>query len=312
MRDKKGEIHIIFFHGLGDDYKYANNYAKYIENSYKGKGHNIYTHAHEYPTAFQNYQTYVKVSFLFFGISILAPIIMIACSQSIMMIGLASLAALICFFLSMALIAVSLIYRDQKLFKSSIDKIEKLIEEGVESEKIILLGHSFGGVTVSEVLKHFANKNITLGGVIFANAFSSFEKVIKYLPMFQLRILNLLPSFLSQKLLKALDIDFNVVRDLRELQSKESFNIPIVIINNESDNVVPLLAQLKYAVESKNTNEENTLSPENENIIKTLSTGYPTTSHTAVLYGHELDRELTDLMVNKVDKTTSRESYKFG
>lgn len=302
MRD---EIHIIFFHGLGDNYTNAYDYSKWIEKSHKGKGHNIYAHAHEYPTAIRYYSIFFVASFLFLGASILAPIIMIACSQSVMMIGLASLAALTCIFLSMALIIAPLIYRDQKLFKSSVDKIEQLIKDGVKSEKIILLGHSFGGVTVSEVLKHFANKDIKLGGVIFANAFSSFEKVIKYLPIFQLKILNLLPLSLSKKLLKALDLDFNVVRDLCKLQSKESFNTPIVIINNEGDNVVPLLAQLKHAVETEST---LTLTSKNEKVIKTLN-AESSASHGAVLDGYELHQALTDLIV---DETISRKSYKFG
>lgn len=306
MCDKKDEMHVMFFHGLGNDYKYANDYSKYIENSYKG--YNIYAHAHEYPIAFQNYKIYVKISFLFFGASILVPIIMIACSQSVIMVGLASLVALTCIFLSMALIAVPLIYRDQKLFKSSIDKIEQLIEKGVKSERIILLGHSFGGVTVSEILKRFAKKDITLGGVIFANAFSSFEKVIKYLPMFQLKILNLLPSFLSKKLLKALDLDFNIVRDLCELQNEGKLNMPTVIINNESDNVVPLLAQLKHAVET-----ESTLSSKNGKIIKILNAkGFIQTSHEAVLRSNELNNELNGLILSRVDKTASRKTYQFN
>ena len=160
---KPNDIHIIFSHGLGDNYKYASEICTQLEKRYKREGMpNIYVHAHKYPTAFQNYQTYVKVSFLFFGASILAPIIMIACSQSIIMIGLASLAALTCISLSMLLIAVPLMYKDQNLFKSSIEKIEQLRKDGVDPTKIILLGHSFGGVTISEVLKYFAKKMLRL------------------------------------------------------------------------------------------------------------------------------------------------------
>ena len=133
--------------------------------------------------------------------------------------------------------------------------------------------------------------------MVFANAFSSFEKVIKYLPMFQLKVLNLLPSFLSKKLLKALDLDFDIVRDLRELHGERKLKTPIVIINNESDKVVPLRAQLKCAA-----GEDKTLSSQNEETIKILSAGEG--SHEAVLYGSRLHTVLTELISNQAFNAT--------
>ncbi len=84
--------------------------------------------------------------------------------------------------------------------------------------------------------------------------------------------------------------------------------MPTVIINSESDNVVPLLAQLKHAVET-----ESTLSSKNGKIIKILNAkGFIQTSHEAVLRSNELNNELNGLILSRVDKTASRKTYQFN
>ncbi|WP_419247207.1 alpha/beta hydrolase [Wolbachia endosymbiont of Rhagoletis indifferens] len=287
--NKENEIHLIFFHGIGDNYKSAHNYVQGLNGSNN-------SHAHKYPRAFQNYITYAAVSFLFLVASVSAPIAILLLISPITagVVGLASLAALTCIFLSVMLIIIPFINRDQSLLKPSIEEINELMDKGVKPENIILFGHSFGGAVASAVLKHFADKNVKLGGVIFTSTFSSFHTAIGHFPIPQAKILSMLPSSILKKLLKALDLDFDLVNDIRKLRDEGKLNMPIIVINNKGDHLIPQPAQLAHAIE-------------NDKLIKTVnSKRCEDDPHNGVLSSWELDENLTDLILNKIDKTMNR------
>ncbi|TVS94919.1 alpha/beta hydrolase [Wolbachia pipientis] len=292
--NKENEIHLIFFHGIGDNYKSAHNYVQGLNGSNNN-------HAHKYPSAFQNYITYAAVSFLFLVASVSAPIAILLLISPITagVVGLASLAALTCIFLSVMLIFIPFINKNQSLSKPSIEEINKLIDKGVRPENIILFGHSFGGAVASEVLKHFADRDVKLGGIIFTSTFSSFHTAIEHFPMPQTKILSILPSFLLKKMLKAFDLDFDIVNNIRKLQDEGKLNMPVIVINSKRDHLIPQPAQLAHAI-------ENDVLPR-EKLIKTVnSKSYEDDPHNGVLFSWELDKNLTDLIPNKIDKTMNR------
>ncbi|TVS92315.1 alpha/beta hydrolase [Wolbachia pipientis] len=292
--NKENEIHLIFFHGIGDNYKSAHNYVQGLNGSNNN-------HAHKYPSAFQNYITYAAVSFLFLVASVSAPIAILLLISPITagVVGLASLAALTCIFLSVMLIFIPFINKNQSLFKPSIEEINKLIDNGVRPENIILFGHSFGGAVASEVLKHFADRDVKLGGIIFTSTFSSFHTAIEHFPMPQTKILSILPSSILKKMLKALDLDFDLVNNIRKLQDEGKLNMPVIVINSKRDHLIPQPAQLAHAI-------ENDVLPR-EKLIKTVnSKSYEDDPHNGVLSGWELDENLADLIPNKIDKTMNR------
>ncbi len=184
---------------------------------------------------------------------------------------------------------IPFINKNQSLSKSSIEKINELIDTGVKPENIILFGHSFGGAIASEVLKYFTDKNIKLGGVIFTSTFSSFHNAIKHFPIPQAKILSVLPSCVLKKMLKVLNLDLDIVNNIRELQNK---NIPIVVINHERDTLIPYPAQLAKAV------EDDLLL--NRNPIKIVNLrGFTDDPHNGVLSSWELSKNLADLIPNK-------------
>ncbi|WP_265034522.1 MULTISPECIES: PGAP1-like alpha/beta domain-containing protein [unclassified Wolbachia] len=292
--NKENEIHLIFFHGIGDNYKSAHNYVQGLNGSNNN-------HAHKYPSAFQNYITYAAVSFLFLVASVSAPIAILLLISPITagVVGLASLAALTCIFLSVVLIFIPFINRDQSLLKPSIEKINELMDKGVRPENIILFGHSFGGAVASAVLKHFADKNVKLGGVIFTSTFSSFHTAIGHFPIPQAKILSMLPSSIFKKLLKALDLDFDLVNDIRKLRDEGKLNMPIIVINSEGDDLIPQPAQLAHAIENDKLICEK--------FIKTVNLQKSRdSSHNEVLFSQELGENFTDLILNKIDKTMNR------
>ncbi|WP_425386273.1 alpha/beta hydrolase family protein [Wolbachia endosymbiont (group A) of Barypeithes pellucidus] len=295
--NKKNEVHIIFFHGIGDNYKIA---QQRIENLCTSNKLEVTAHAHKYPTTFQNYIIYAIVSFLFLGAFILAPITILLMNPiTTGAVGLASLAALTCIFLSVMLIIIPFINRDQSLLKPSIEEINELMDKGVKPENIILYGHSFGGAVAAAVLKHFADKNIKLRGIVFTSTFSSFHAAIKHFPMPQAKILSMLPSSIFKKLLKALDLDFDLVNDIRKLQDEGKLNMPIIVINNKGDHLIPQPAQLAHAIENDKLICEK--------LIKTVnSKRCEDDPHNGVLPSWELDENLTDLILNKIDKTMNR------
>jgi len=159
----------------------------------------------------------------------------------------------------------------------------------VKPENIILFGHSFGGTVASEVLKYFADKNIKLGGIIFTSTFSSFHNAIKHFPIPQAKILSVLPSCLLKKMLKALNLDFDIANNIRGLQNE---NIPIVIINHERDNLIPYPAQLAKGLEDNQSLNRNLTK-----IVNLKSFEYD--PHNGVLFSCELNKNLLDLIPNK-------------
>ncbi len=286
--NKENEIHLIFFHGIGDNYKNASRYiqdrSRYLHRS------NFYTHAHKYPIAFQNYITYAIASFLFLGISILSPaLILFTNPMTSRTANSAILAALICTFLSISILMIPFINKNKSLSQSAIKKINELMDKGVKPENIILFGHSFGGAVASEVLKYFTDKNIKLGGVIFTSTFSSFHNAIKHFPIPQAKILSVLPSCLLKKMLKVLNLDFDIVSNIQKLQND---NIPIVVINHERDTLIPYPAQLAKAVDDLLLNR---------NSIKIVNLrGFTDNPHNGVLSSWQLSENLADLMPNKI------------
>lgn len=203
--------------------------------------------------------------------------------------SLAILAALTCTFLSVPPLMIPFINKNQSLSKSSIEKINELMEKGVKSENIILFGHSFGGAVASEVLKYFTDKNIKLGGVIFTSTFSSFHNAIKHFPIPQAKILSVLPSCLLKKMLKVLNLDFDIVSNIQKLQND---TIPIVVINHERDTLIPYPAQLAKAVDDLLLNR---------NSIKIVNLrGFTDNPHNGVLSSWQLSENLADLMPNKI------------
>ena len=251
---------------------------------------NFYTHAHKYPIAFQNYITYAIASFLFLGISILSPaLILFTNPMTSRTANSAILAALICTFLSISILMIPFINKNKSLSQSSIKKINELMDKGVKPENIILFGHSFGGAVASEVLKYFTDKNIKLGGVIFTSTFSSFHNAIKHFPIPQAKILSVLPSCLLKKMLKVLNLDFDIVSNIQKLQND---NIPIVVINHERDTLIPYPVQLAKAVDDLLLNR---------NSIKIVNLrGFTDNPHNGVLSSWQLSENLADLMPNKI------------
>ncbi len=196
---KEKEIHLIFFHGLGDNYKNATTFCKDMQSELMHHHDipNFHTHAHKYPAAFQNYITYALTSFVCLLASILPPtVILLTNPITARTAGLAVLSASACVFLSILLLMIPFLNKNQNLFKSSIEKINQLINQGVKPENIILFGHSFGGAVASEVSRHFANRDVKLGGIVFTSTFSSFHTAIEHFPIPQTKILSILPSFL--------------------------------------------------------------------------------------------------------------------
>ncbi|MGL9757663.1 MAG: alpha/beta hydrolase family protein [Wolbachia sp.] len=286
--NKENEIHLIFFHGIGDNYKNATRYIQdrstYLHRS------NFHTYAHKYPIAFQNYITYAIASFLFLGTSILLPtLILLTNPMTSRTASLAILAALTCTFLSVPPLMIPFINKNQSLSQPSIKEISKLIDDGVKPENIILLGHSFGGAIASEVLKYFTDRDIKLGGIIFTSTFSSFHNAIKHFPIPQTKILSILPSCLLKKMLKVLNLDFDIVSNIQKLQND---NISIVIINHERDTLIPYPAQLAKGLEDNQSLNRNLTK-----IVNLKSFEYD--PHNGVLSGWELDENLPDLILNK-------------
>ncbi|MFT4313669.1 MAG: alpha/beta hydrolase [Wolbachia pipientis] len=286
--NKENEIHLIFFHGIGDNHKNATRYIQ-GEFTYPHRS-NFHTHAHKYSTTFQNYITYATASFMLLGVSILLPILILLINPMTSKIAsLAILAALTCTFLSVSLLMIPFINKNQSLSQPSIKEISKLIDNGVKPENIILFGHSFGGAVASEVLKYFADKNIKLGGVIFTSTFSSFHNAIKHFPIPQAKILSVLPSCLLKKMLKVLNLDFDIANNIRGLQNE---NIPIVIINHERDNLIPYPAQLAKGLEDNQSLNRNLTK-----IVNLKSFEYD--PHNGVLFSCELNKNLLDFIPNK-------------
>ncbi|WP_250295952.1 lysophospholipase [Wolbachia endosymbiont of Oedothorax gibbosus] len=284
--NKENEIHLIFFHGIGDNYKSVHNYVQGLNGSNN-------SHAHKYPSTFQNYITYAVVSFLFLVASVSVPIAILLLISPITagVVGLASLAALTCIFLSVMLISIPFINRDQSLLKPSIEKINELMDKGVKPENIILFGHSFGGAVASAVLKHFADRNVKFRGVIFASTFSSFHVAIGHFPIPQAKILSMLPSSIFKKLLKALNLDFDLVNDIRKLRDEGKLNMPVIVINSEGDYLIPQPAQLAHAIENDKLICEK--------FIKIVNLQKSRDSHNKVLISQELGKNFTDLILNK-------------
>nr|WP_264685266.1 MULTISPECIES: alpha/beta hydrolase [unclassified Wolbachia] len=201
----------------------------------------------------------------------------------------AILSALICTFLSISILMIPFINKNKSLSQSAIKKINELMDKGVKPENIILFGHSFGGAVASEVLKYFTDKNIKLGGVIFTSTFSSFHNAIKHFPIPQAKILSVLPSCLLKKMLKVLNLDFDIVSNIQKLQND---NIPIVVINHERDTLIPYPAQLAKAVDDLLLNR---------NSIKIVNLrGFTDNPHNGVLSSWQLSENLVDLMPNKI------------
>ncbi|WP_264375193.1 MULTISPECIES: alpha/beta hydrolase [unclassified Wolbachia] len=184
---------------------------------------------------------------------------------------------------------IPFINKNKSLSQSAIKKINELMDKGVKPENIILFGHSFGGAVASEVLKYFTDKNIKLGGVIFTSTFSSFHNAIKHFPIPQAKILSVLPSCLLKKMLKVLNLDFDIVSNIQKLQND---NIPIVVINHERDTLIPYPAQLAKAVDDLLLNR---------NSIKIVNLrGFTDNPHNGVLSSWQLSENLVDLMPNKI------------
>ncbi|WP_458694355.1 PGAP1-like alpha/beta domain-containing protein [Wolbachia endosymbiont (group A) of Anomoia purmunda] len=295
--NKENEIYLIFFHGIGDNHKNAQQCLQHLCDRNRLRA---IAHTHKYPATFQNYITCVIASFLFLGASVLVPVIILLMNSiTPRTVGLAGLAALICIFSSIMLIIIPFINRDQSLLKPSIEEINKLMDKGVRPENIILFGHSFGGAVASAVLKHFADKNVKLGGVIFTSTFSSFHTAIGHFPIPQAKILSMLPSSIFKKSLKALDLDFDLVNDIRKLRDEGKLNMPIVVINSKGDYLIPQPAQLAHAIENDVLLRGK--------LIKTVNLkGCENDPHNGVLSSCELNENLTDLILNKIDKTMNR------
>ncbi|AZU37498.1 hypothetical protein BBB02_02870 [Wolbachia endosymbiont of Bemisia tabaci] len=184
---------------------------------------------------------------------------------------------------------IPFINKNKSLSQSSIKKINELMDKGVKPENIILFGHSFGGAVASEVLKYFTDKNIKLRGVIFTSTFSSFHNAIKHFPIPQAKILSVLPSCLLKKMLKVLNLDFDIVSNIQKLQND---NIPIVVINHERDTLIPYPVQLAKAVDDLLLNR---------NSIKIVNLrGFTDNPHNGVLSSWQLSENLADLMPNKI------------
>ncbi|WP_237349954.1 alpha/beta hydrolase family protein [Wolbachia endosymbiont of Cylisticus convexus] len=295
MPNTKGnEIHLIFFHGLGDDYENATAFCEEMQSELMhphGKP-NFHTHAHKYPAAFQNYIPYALASLVCLGTSILLPAVILLTNRITARTALlAVLAALACVFLSMLLLMIPFLNKNQSLSKSSIEQISQLIDKGVKSENIVLFGHSFGGAIASEVLRHFANRDVKLGGIVFTSAFSSFHTAVKHFPMPQTKILSILPSFLLKGILKALNLEFDIVDNLRKSQNEK---MPIVVINHAGDRLIPLPAQLANAIRG-----DPLL---NGNLIKIHDDLWG--SHNDTLDSGKLTKELKEVVLSKVTSRT--------
>ncbi|OJH33064.1 Phospholipase/Carboxylesterase [Wolbachia endosymbiont of Armadillidium vulgare] len=309
MPNTKGnEIHLIFFHGLGDYYKNATAFCeREFERMCLHDKPNFHIHAHKYPAAFQNYRTYVLASFVCLGTSILLPAVILLTNRiTARTAGLAVLAALACVFLSILLLMIPFLNRNQNLSKSSIEQISQLTDKGVKPENIILFGHSFGGAIASEVLRHFADRDIKLGGIVFTSTFSSFHTAIKHFSIPQTKILSILPSFLLKGILKALNLEFDIVDNLRKSQNEK---MPIVIINHMEDELIPLSAQLAIAMldDEKMPNyieDELTVIAIRGSRYLIKIYGDLGGSHNDILGSAKLTRELKEVVLSKVTSRT--------
>ncbi len=295
---KEKEIHLIFFHGLGDNYKNATTFCKDMQSELMHHHDipNFHTHAHKYPAAFQNYITYALTSFVCLLASILPPtVILLTNPITARTAGLAVLSASACVFLSILLLMIPFLNKNQNLFKSSIEKINQLINQGVKPENIILFGHSFGGAVASEVSRHFANRDVKLGGIVFTSTFSSFHTAIEHFPMPQTKILSILPSFLLKRILKAFDLDFDIVDNLQKSQNEKT---PIVIINHARDKLIPLPAQLANAMRDDRLLNGNPIKIRDDLCI------YGDDPHNSVLDSGTLTEELREMVLSKVTSRT--------
>ncbi len=267
--------HIVFFHGLGDNYKKAKTDIEWFCDHINKQWSTIFRadlyskmspdfqkrlqgmpiisdvkfigHANEYPKAFQHYIAFCVASFLFLGASVLLPILLL-CTTSIPLF-LAFLIFLFCLLVSTILIIVPFIHKEQDLYISSIQKIEQLLNSGVNSRNIILFGHSFGGAMGLEVLKYFLNeKKRELGGVIVDSTFSSFEKVIQSSPVPQAKLLSILPFHTLKNLLKFFNLDYNLSDTIKSLSTN---SIPITIIDSGQDKILLEDVRLGYVIQEE-------------------------------------------------------------
>ncbi|WP_349967635.1 alpha/beta hydrolase [Wolbachia endosymbiont of Armadillidium arcangelii] len=202
--------------------------------------------------------------------------------------------------------------RNQNLSKSSIEQISQLIDKGVKPENIILFGHSFGGAIASEVLRHFSDRDVKLGGIVFTSTFSSFHTAIKHFPMPQTKILSMLPSFRLKGILKALNLEFDIVDNLQKSQNEK---MPIVIINHMEDKLIPLSAQLAIAMLDDAQKPKDEKMPnyiEDELTVIAIRSGrylikvYDDLggSHNNILGSAKLTRELKEVVLSKVTSRT--------
>ncbi|WP_341816361.1 hypothetical protein [Wolbachia endosymbiont (group A) of Nomada goodeniana] len=109
----------------------------------------------------------------------------------------------------------------------------------------------------------------------------------------------MLPSSIFKKLLKALDLDFDLVNDIRKLRDEGKLNMPIIVINSKRDYLIPQPAQLTHAI-------ENDVLLRGKLIKIVNSKRYEDDPHNGVLSSWELGENLIDLILNKIDKTMNR------
>ncbi|CQD08807.1 putative hydrolase of the alpha/beta superfamily [Wolbachia endosymbiont wPip_Mol of Culex molestus] len=240
--------------------------------------------------------TYALTSFVCLLASILPPtVILLTNPITARTAGLAVLSASACVFLSIFLLMIPFLNKDQKLFKSSIEQIDQLIYQGVKPENIILFGHSFGGAVASEVSRHFANRDVKLGGIVFTSTFSSFHTAIEHFPMPQTKILSILPLFLLKRILKAFALDFDIADNLQKSQNEKT---PIVIINHARDTLIPLPAQLVNAIRGDQLLNGNPIKIRDDLFI------YGDDPHNSVLDSGTLTEELREMVLSKVTSRT--------
>ncbi|WP_333023385.1 alpha/beta hydrolase [Wolbachia endosymbiont of Pentidionis agamae] len=238
------KIHLIFFHGITYNHKRAIAYVESLHDR-SLKNCNISVYAHEYTKAFQSYTLYFIISLLLIG-AIITSLIVVIRNFSVSGIIKAVFTALIFTLCSIILLIIPFMNINQGLIKSSIEHIESLIDDNVEPKDIVLYGHSFGGAAASETLKYFINKDIVLGGIIFNNTFSSFEAAIRNFRSPQTKILSILPSSFLDKVLRTLNLEYDIAEII-----KDKASLPIIIINSNNDNVIPKPAQLATSLANK-------------------------------------------------------------
>ncbi|WP_333023386.1 alpha/beta hydrolase [Wolbachia endosymbiont of Pentidionis agamae] len=258
-KEKTKKKHIIFFHGIGDNHKNAEGYVGLLHYGLCYNNiENVSISAHKYPKVFQRYLYFLVGSLVSLAAAIITPIVVVILSlfSVINAVPTAIAAAIASTFvltlLSVVLLTMPVMNTDKKLIRPAIEKIKELKDSGVAPEDIILLGYSFGGTDVSELLKHYRNEDVKLGGAIFYNTFSSFENVIKHFPLPQTKFLSMLPSSLLNKMLKKLDLEYDIVGNI-----KNETNIPIVVINNNNDQVVTKPMQLATMLTDEVTDNKN-------------------------------------------------------